>query len=341
MKVIDDYIAETYNLDINGDYEVVELDARKLINGNRLDIMAKLLYIESSEHNTTYGKQIYIEHLGAMTKHSFVEAGNLYKDSPKRFIEVFDKTIFSIRKDGFCKSKLPVPIDLNNQILDGAHRVAAAIYFNKKIKVVKLPIKARDKYNYKFFEDMAIDDKYIGEMVQKYIERKQDIFVVNIRSFVVDKIDEMESLINEYGGIVYYKEISLNEKDLLRVYVIDGCFNTDMVELKEKICSLFGIVKQCIYITDTIKQAIEMVELLFNDNSMNFFNGEDVPKCKKSYKLFLNEKLKEIKKLFVSLSRARRKTIVKIQGLIIRFIHLTGIYKSAKQIYIKIRKRRN
>lgn len=321
-KYVDEYIRSTYNINDDEGIEIDNIDASELICKNRLDIIAKMIYIESKELGIEYGKEVYKEHIRAVTKDSFIESGNLGKNSIEKFEAEFNKVIDSIKNNGYLEEMYPIPVDKNLQILDGAHRVSAAIYYNKKIKIVKLPVEACDIYDYKFFENRGFSQCDMDYIVQKYIEKKSNVYIINIWPSAKGKRDEIESIINEFSNIIYYKSISLTEqgafnylhqiyskdswignvdnkfsgvyrklepcfknKERVKMYVVEAKDLEDILKIKSNIRKLFNIGKHSIHITDTHDEAVSMGRLLLNDNSIQFMNYAKPYKYKKSYKM--------------------------------------------------------
>lgn len=326
-KYVDEYIASIYNIDESSKIEVLEIDAAQLLSRNRLDIIAKLLYIQSIELNLDNGKEIYKDHIAAVTKNSFIEGGNPEKNSIKKFEKQFNDLIASMKTEGYIEDEYPVPVDENLQILDGAHRVASAIYYNKKIKIAKLPVRACDKYNQQFFDKMGFKSQYMDQIIQKYIEMKNGIYIVNIWPAANDKDKEINQIISKLSNIVYYKEVYLTEQGAfnylhqiysrdswigdinnkfsgtyrklepcfkgnnpLRVFVIESSSINEVLRIKESIRDLFNIGKHSIHITDTKIEAISMGRIIFNNNSIEFMNYAKPYKFKNSYKLLKSYK---------------------------------------------------
>ncbi|MCR5753717.1 MAG: hypothetical protein K6G30_02730, partial [Acetatifactor sp.] len=75
MKVeIPDNIRIQYKLPEGIDAEIKEVNPLLLLCGNRLDIAAKIWFLENNDNIPERAKAVYLEHIRAMTKGSFVEA---------------------------------------------------------------------------------------------------------------------------------------------------------------------------------------------------------------------------------------------------------------------------
>ena len=317
-KKIDPYIRKLYGIGKNTKYEILEVQPIQLLMFSRLDIIAKVIYLEKKSF---FSKKLYEEHIQIMTKGSCVEAGNPEKNSIEAFCHIFDKLKKDIKENGYDVEKYLVPVDKNLQILDGAHRVAIALFLNKKLTVIKLDVLAEDKYDYNYFRKAGMSQVYLDAMVLKYISLKKDIFIANVWPTATGHYKEIKELIQIYGKFGIYKEIILSEegafnylhqiyaqddwvgsiddkfagvyrkllpcfrnKGAIRVFVFQSDSKEAVFELKHKIRDIFQVGKHSIHITDTAEQAISMARLLFNFNSIEFMNLATITKYKNSYK---------------------------------------------------------
>jgi len=292
---IDTYIKGLYGIKENTKFEILELWPEELLTFSRLDIAAKIIYLEGK---TDFDRKLYIEHIKAMTKGSYIEAGNPDKKSVGKFCDVFDKLKRDMGKNGYDTSGYLVPVDKNLQILDGAHRVATALFLKKRITVIKLDVIASDKYDYDFFEKSGMSQEYLDAIVLKYISVRPNIFIANIWPTAVGYNQEIKALIQQYGKFGVYKEVLLSEEGafnyLHQIYAQDDwvgsindkfsgvyrklipCFknkgairvfvfeaeNNKVLELKQKIRTIFQVGKHSVHITDTAEEALLMGNII-------------------------------------------------------------------------------
>ena len=61
------YFIESNKIDENTEYEIMEMDAKELLVSNRIDLIAKLKYIENKEKrlNNEFLVELYKRHLEA------------------------------------------------------------------------------------------------------------------------------------------------------------------------------------------------------------------------------------------------------------------------------------
>jgi hypothetical protein len=96
MKIqneLTEYFCDTYKIDKSLDYTVEEVDAKTLLTGERLDLVAKIKYIECREkgQNTDFIKELYKSHIEAFTFGIYAESGNQAKNSIDKYFETFDQ----------------------------------------------------------------------------------------------------------------------------------------------------------------------------------------------------------------------------------------------------------
>ena len=101
----------------------------------RFDIVAKLMYAAYREAKieSSFGEEVYKEHLRAFTEGKFTEYDNPEKNSYEKYASMFDDILDSIRDSGF-DSKFAVPTDPGGNLLNGSHRISACIFHGKTPK---------------------------------------------------------------------------------------------------------------------------------------------------------------------------------------------------------------
>jgi len=274
-----------------------------------------------------------LEHIKAFN--NFFENDESQKIGAEAFTDSFDRLIKNVSQYGF-KEDMLIPV-ANNILLDGAHRTALAIYLNKEINTVDLEIEAPN-YNYEFFKNRGLSEIYLDYMATQYLELKDNVYMILLwPSSGGGKEKELKNILDKYGKVIYRKEIKL--KNLGPVNLIrqvykkekwvgstkDGyigaynkakwCFdkNTplrvilfesdkDMVKMKDEIRNLYKVGKHSVHINDTKEEALELVGLLFNENSIHWLNNaflKDMPKFNKLFKIYKKELLNKDNYLIV------------------------------------------
>ncbi len=120
---------------------ILKLRQKKLVLPGRLDLIPKILYIESKQkgQDLERARQLYAKHIEAFTDGTYSEYGNQQKTRWKNILKTFDALIESFKTSGFDPKESLIPVDADMHLLDGAHRVACAWYFNCPVHVVRFP----------------------------------------------------------------------------------------------------------------------------------------------------------------------------------------------------------
>lgn len=325
-----DYFCQQNNIDHNAIYEMEKIDANQLITKDRIDLVAKLKYIEYREkgYDLTFIKELYTAHIEAFSHGTFIEPGNDDKNSIDKYFETFDSLIDDIKNRGFDETISVIPVGSNNAIMDGAHRVAIAAYFNLKVPIIYFN-NISVTYDTKFFQDRLLDKKYIDYLVTEYCKMKKNVYFVCVWPKAKGQLqrEKMNFLINESCEIIYKKNIKLNydglksliiqiysgqdwigciqndfsgarnkvnacydNSEIITVYVLE-CESFDKVlKLKRNIGDVFNTGNDSIHIADTQFDTIRIANLLLNQNSVNFLNAG-----KPNYYTQFNRKINKFK----------------------------------------------
>lgn len=150
--------------------EIKWIPGEDLLSVNRLDLLAKYVYVESKRTGMGYdwALELYSRHIEAFSGGSFQEPQNDEKNSLEKYIECFDELIENIQKYNFDVNRGIIPVS-GGVILDGAHRTAIAAYFGLKVPCVYKNFE-KAYYDYRFFQKMYLGQEYIDAMVTKYVE---------------------------------------------------------------------------------------------------------------------------------------------------------------------------
>src|SRR5690606_22869506 len=107
-----------------------------LLSPDRLDVMAKLIYARARRAGvaTDWSRSVYREHLRVWN--GFREEDGSGKRGFAAYREAFDRLLDAFARGGFDPSLGLVPASRNGVILDGAHRLAAALAFDTPVPTV-------------------------------------------------------------------------------------------------------------------------------------------------------------------------------------------------------------
>ena len=132
-----------------------------LLSKYRFDIFVKYYYVKSyiENYDLKEAKKIYLSHIKAFN--NFHEPDGR-KNNAKDFIIKFNSLIENIKA---CKNldKTIIPISTTGIPIDGAHRIAIALYFDLKIQYCVFDL-LDGKYDEIFFLQRGMPYKYVQEI---------------------------------------------------------------------------------------------------------------------------------------------------------------------------------
>ena len=132
-----------------------------LLSKYRFDIFVKYYYVKSyiENYDLKEAKKIYLSHIKAFN--NFHEPDGR-KNNAKDFIIKFNSLIENIKS---CKNldKTIIPISTTGIPIDGAHRIAIALYFDLKIQYCVFDL-LDGKYDEIFFLQRGMPYKYVKEI---------------------------------------------------------------------------------------------------------------------------------------------------------------------------------
>ena len=230
--------------------------AENLITADRYDLIAKYIYVKHKiEHyDMKWAKELYAAHIEAFSGGSYQEPRQPQKNSLQSYIDSFDELIKSILKLGFDgkESKIPISSDTGS-ILDGAHRVAVCAYLKKSELCYAL--EGSHIYNYAFFKKQFLGEKYLDYMALQYINiKKEKMSVICVWPTIysdINKLSELETLIQKTTVVVYEKILSVNTQGIKNFFYI--LKNKDLKDVTMYCSGQYGKVK--IYLVEFINQA--------------------------------------------------------------------------------------
>lgn len=146
-------IYETYPINLTSQY--------------RYDVFIKYYYVRSYIENKNYdlAKEIYLEHIKSFNNFSEPDGK---KKGKEEFINKFNNLINNIKQQGI--NKTIIPITKNGEIIDGAHRLSIALYFNKRIRFAIFNLLDAN-YGKEFFTKRGFNEKYI-KIIEKEVVKK-------------------------------------------------------------------------------------------------------------------------------------------------------------------------
>lgn len=193
-----------------------------LLHPCRFDLMAKYLYVKSTDKKLTtdFFKELYTKHL--ITFNGCKELpdntrgeSTIVKNNIDDFINSLIKLIENMKKNGF-NERFSIPVGNNGIIINGAHRLVVSYYFNITPKIINLNEEGNIGYNYNFFLNRngnpKLEEKYADTMALEYVKHNPNLrtMIIYPVAFEINKIKQVIEIIRNYGYIYYHKLIRLN-----------------------------------------------------------------------------------------------------------------------------------
>lgn len=316
-----------FSLDDNCVEEVI--DAKELLTVNRFDIYAILIYIDHKVKGVSdldFATSVYKERTRSLTSFKFSEDGNNKKNTFEDYVETLNLLIESFQYNTFDFDKYFIPVDKDYTLIDGAHRVACSIYFNKKIKILRFIDLSIVKTNYLTLISNLLPQRYLDVMAFEATKWHDNLFMLFIwpKAYKdVSKLDKAFCIINNETEVMYHKDLNVTYNAIRNLMIqiyghmnwignVDNDFGSTyekadevwdeigkcriilvkakscefILSLKAKVRKLFGIGLASMHSTDNLYETKLAAEALLNENSFHFISRAKPTTYIKSYKIF-------------------------------------------------------
>jgi hypothetical protein len=282
----------------------------ELLKHTRFDVIIKYLYAKSilREYKTPFYKELYKAHLKCWN--NFKEYNNPDKNTFEKFDNTFIQLISDLNSKGFDPGISKIAVQDGKFLLNGSHRLAAALATNKNLYYYN-GVDGKDGQlvcDYTMFNNLKLDNRYMDLSAIEYAKLKPTSLVVCLFPVCNSDLKAVIKTISNYSNIFYTKDLTLSKQgafNLMRELYLgeawagnwkndyDGfrakanlCFPGNdykmtavlididdvniAVHLKAEIRNMFKIGKHSVHINDTHEQTVRIAKTLFNDNSIHF-----------------------------------------------------------------------
>ena len=278
-------------------YRVAWLDPRCLLTSNRLDLAFRLFYLSRRHAYPDLASDIYSEDIRAQSLGTFKDPHNPKKTKQLDFQQSFNLLADSIRANSFTPSHGLIPLACDGSILNGAHRIASSIYYQKQVLCVFTELQPY-LINDLFYSRRGVSDTLISAALREYIEYSRNTYIaclwpssyavhnqaitmipniISLRKLQTNSTTALATLHLCYQGMDWMGN-SQNSftglySKLYETFPRFSDFNVvaftaqslDEVQLiKKRIRSLTNLEYSSIHITDTPAEAITLSRVLFN-----------------------------------------------------------------------------
>jgi|15BtaG_2_1085339.scaffolds.fasta_scaffold00910_6 glycosyltransferase involved in cell wall biosynthesis len=198
------------------DDRFVVQDPLDLLTASRFDVTSKTLYARHREKGVehVWAKDVY-QHLvdvwGGCCEIFPV------KNGIEDFYNAYHDILDSIKTGGFDEEKSYIPVYQNRFLLNGSHRLAAAIQYNKPVVCKDSPLNAgqiecTSSYfqNRKNIVPSGLVEDVADAMALEYCRLKDNTYIATIYQHAFSNMDAVFNTFNKYDiGVVYLKDITL------------------------------------------------------------------------------------------------------------------------------------
>lgn len=280
------------------------------------------------------GSKAYYDNINAFSCGLFFEPGTAEKNSFEKYLDDLDKLIEDIKNNGFDANKSLIPVGVGDDVIDGSHRVSVAAYYDKCVSVIRFPKLNRvNCYDYNYFRKYMMSDVSMGYMAIQYAKLRPNCYMACLWTVAdLSKTEEVETKIKSVGNIVYSQDVYLTYQGMCNFMVqiyghqawtgsidnhfagvrgkVEACYKAGqpvrtylfeaddlevVVNIKAQIREIFQIENHSIHISDNWDETLDMVEMLYNRNSVEFMNRATPYVYSRIYK-----KIVEFKQLIIS-----------------------------------------
>ena len=286
------------------------LSPKWLLN-ERFDIMAKYIYawFRDRDINSNWGSDLYSEHIRVFNGFYEVDTG---KSGREAFFSAFHDTLDSVKNSGFDQEKSVIPIDSDFVAIDGGHRLAACLLYDRNVSTVIID-NHKAKYNYEFFLKRGLERKYCDCMALEYCKIQPNTYLIVVWPSASVQYGPIKDILCNAGEIVYERSIPWNTKGAINIVhqvyqneqwlgnwqsgfrgVIEKaelCFRSKLAMhtflmksddfdrilcAKKDIRKLMNIGNHSVHTTDTQMETLRLAQSFFCDNSMQFLNSMSI-----------------------------------------------------------------
>jgi FkbM family methyltransferase len=302
--------------------EVTTVDPLDLFSPQRFDLAAKTIYARARLAGVAsqWPRRLYLEHVSAFN--GGMEGDGSGKQNAEAFLSAFDALIDSVRSGGLDPDVSLLPVGANGIIIDGAHRVAAALSCAKAVSCVNFEWESKT-YDWKFFASRGLPIPFLDAMALEFCQQLPNAHIVILFPAAHGFEAQAREILSRFGTLFYEKEISLTKDGALalirQVYrdepwlgtwadnftgvqgKTNACFNgrgsvqvlafqTDSLEnvrqAKTQVRDLCKVENHSIHINDTHEETVLLARIFFNNNSVHFLNTGRPKHFERFWRLF-------------------------------------------------------
>jgi FkbM family methyltransferase len=205
-------------LDFTQSYEIIFLAPLFALTPSRLDVIAKYIYGWHLLHDgcLTWAEYVYLEHLRVWNP-NFTETDGSGKTGFNKYREDFVALLGSMRNSGHDASISILPLDNTGNIIDGSHRLAAALLLDHNVPTVGFSHKPKFIYDYRFFQDRGLDEDILDDMVYRYLLLKSNTRLLFLFPCVEADYSSIIDFVHSELPVIGLKRLATDKKTMLNL----------------------------------------------------------------------------------------------------------------------------
>lgn len=271
----------------------------------RFDICAKHVYARwrGDGMRSEWGGIVYDQHILATNFGREKSAdGAIEKEGVREFRNAYHRILDDIGRNGFVAEKGAVPLARNGILMNGAHRAAACIYYQKPI-TAEFYDEPTHRYDYNLYDSRGLDSDVLDFMAMEYALLADDCRMFLVWASAERFIAEIRRMSTAAAEIVCEKKIAIKHWQMARniveqvysgepwidnprsaaskthncftgggaIYAMLVCASPESLsELKERVRALVGIKTDSAHSTDDKNETVRLARLFFNRNSVHY-----------------------------------------------------------------------
>lgn len=174
LEKISRKLKERYHITEKMYYETMEIDAGTLLTKKRLDLGAKLYYIQCyvNKKGLKLAEDLYRSHMIVMQYQ--VDEESEFEEKLSRSLKNFQDMILEFQNGAFDTIEYRAVLGEGKEIIDGAHFVACCLYFKKKVPCIYFPELTGEVFDFLFFEKSGMIQGYLELLAGSFAMYRKD-----------------------------------------------------------------------------------------------------------------------------------------------------------------------
>lgn len=268
LEQISESVKQCYHITEKTHFEIETVDAYSLLTTNRLDLGAKLYYIQCfvEGKECMLAEALYRKHIEVM---GYAAQGA--KQVEEQVEQSLDNFRYLIERFQAGEEEAPVVVVGNqNEIIDGAHVAACSIYFGKKVQLLCCHEIEGEIFDFKFFLENGLEQGYMELMACCFaFYRKDCVGRYSIgESNRYRKMSDLQKAIEEAGCYMVYGKRIETDLDKGWYYIF---YSNRRKKLTKELCEKHY---------EDIKEALELDNKEKNQSIV--ISKEEEIQCKKA-----------------------------------------------------------